>query len=136
MSSIDNDLLTGNKQLDLEHDHILSLLHNISLAAGLKDYKLVIELYNKFLDYITDHFVYEEYLMKISRYPEEAAMSHINGHRLLQEIYLTVVQLNPNDQTERIVELFRSEFISHLISHDKRLAQHLRGLNYLLHDPN
>lgn len=132
MIKITPDLLTGNAQIDAEHGHLITLIAQLEEAEQQNDEKRVKVLFKEFLDYVTDHFVHEEFLMYQTNYPKDLAKEHKKSHRLLQEVYLVATSpvLQGQLPISRVTELFESNFIGHLLEWDKKLAEHLKSINY------
>ena len=119
------NLLTGNDEIDNQHRELFQLVQDLRLDIQLGNQERARITFQNFLDYIVNHFTFEEMLMYKVKYPKEALEKHRLAHRTLQEIYL--ISYKPIIDNElpvhRILELFESYFLNHLLEEDCLLAE-------------
>ena len=127
---MDNDhlnIITGDRELDLEHAQIFSTL------ATLEDEKMSqsmrIGVCEKLLHYISEHCRNEEDLMRFHQYPD--SIFHEEKHRDLQDGFLKTLSLFIKQGGSTIIDI-RKMFYDHVIYVDMPMITFIQNKNKML----
>lgn len=132
MTSMNPELLTGDKTIDDQHEELFELGEQIKRLANENKPLQIKQLYETYLDLLVTHFTYEEMLMLEVKYPADDFQRHRNAHRILQEIYLVAFRaLSAGANVTTVLELFESRFLMHLWDEDLKLAQFIKQAKVL-----
>jgi len=125
MSWTDN-LLTGIREIDEQHQVLFDVLARLELAVSSEDkwsavHFAIVDLTN----YINIHFAVEEALMRIHGYPDLEA--HIAAHRAFSTELADIKQHSiREDVSDEMLLLVKNWLIEHIGVVDKAYVPHLR----------
>lgn len=118
----------GSPEIDAEHRHLVDVanrLHDAATAGESPD--TLGPALRDLVDYVRSHFAREEALAK-ARAPEEFPGQHAS-HRAIVKKLKDVLCLSGTDGARASTELcalVKAWLLKHVLSVDKRLAEHLR----------
>lgn len=110
----DDSILLGDDIIDTQHKSIFDVFEDLilSLKPDSENKEEQVQRCFDFLkEYVTDHLKYEEWFLRINRYPENDLLDHINQHDTLRtfvdelEEDLSSYQTQASYQAHLIIEL-------------------------------
>jgi hemerythrin len=121
---MDPEYLTGIDEIDTQHKEIEEVAAAVIEAVEARDkwhivHYIVVRLY----ELLRFHFTVEEAMMRITGFPE------IEEHKRVHREMLTTVErmksatLDPNLGEDSDILKKQFSFLSHIVDHDKRLAE-------------
>lgn len=120
------DLVTGNQEMDIQHQEMFRKADQI---FSLKDPAQMADAMNFLITYVIEHFSHEENVMIRNHYTD--FIQHREHHTyFIVEIYKLNKALHEKGLTDSVLILLKALLVDWLINHiheqDKKLAQTLR----------
>ncbi len=113
------DLNTGIRVIDNQHQRIVEYINKLWHAREHQSRTQVGEVLNELVDYTLSHFAFEESLM------EESGYAYFNAHRKVHQLFAERVAdyqqrfaMN-EDITEELINTLRAWLINHIKNDDK-----------------
>jgi hemerythrin len=120
--------LTGNAQIDADHDEIFKLYDEYVVLVQEGNYEEIKRVFYELLEYLTFHFIREEELMTLISYPDIS--DHRQHHFQMQEIYLSLVQpVLSGKETNAEVQKFMELLKSHIEKQDSKISEFIEERN-------
>lgn len=120
------NLVVGNPEIDREHQVLLDLIRNISLAAEQQEPKAwCLRLLREVTKYADFHFFSEENLMLKTGYPDY--LEHQQAHTELLATLDGRIQAYSNEQIplDAVIVFLFDWFVMHTTKDDKKLGKFL-----------
>ena len=124
-TEVPGQLLTGHREVDVQHAAILAELHRMPSMAPDAVWASVAFLHEHF----TSHFAFEELLMSQSDYPDQTThrQHHLQLFERLGPLRRRLEREGATEERVREVADAAREWVSgHVMTHDVRLAEFLR----------
>lgn len=116
---------TGIDEIDRQHAQLLRCLDDLmEFVGGRYEFAAVFTAIQVLLDYVQQHFAYEENLLRSWDYPD--LDKHIAGHQAIAaDVRHLWVQLESGDETvtEKLVQTIRQWILKHINEEDIEYAK-------------
>lgn len=116
---------TGIDEIDRQHAQLLRCLDDLmEFVGGRYEFAAVFTAIQVLLEYVQQHFAYEENLLKSWDYPD--LDKHIAGHQAIEaDVRHLWVQLESGDETvtEKLVQTIRQWILKHINEEDIEYAK-------------
>jgi hemerythrin len=123
---MDTEYLTGIEEIDNQHREIEEVARAVMEAVDAKDkwhivHYIVVRLY----ELLRFHFTVEEAMMRITGFPEIDEHKRVHRDMLATVERMKSATLDPNLGEDSDILKKQFSFLSHIVDHDKRLAEFL-----------
>lgn len=116
---------TGIDEIDRQHAQLLTCMEDLmAFVGGRYEFAAVFTAVQVLLDYVQQHFTYEENLLRSWDYPD--LDKHIAGHQAIEaDVRHLWVQLESGDETvtEELVQTIRQWILKHINEEDIEYAK-------------
>lgn len=109
----ENEFGTGDKIIDRQHKMFIEAYNKIKQHADNKDFKEVVNSLKFFIDYVHEHFEYEE---KTKDLDENHIAAHKSMEKLVQSEMMMYVHDGNNYDINSLVISLRTWISNHLMS--------------------
>lgn len=123
----DDDIRSGNSEMDSEHQVQISLMHALerSLAQG-RGKSDISSILNQLVEYTNIHFMSEQLLMRLHAYPDFGAHEMEHDHLIEQ---LRKVEAGfaagDSDMTAAEIAMLQRLVVDHIQTHDRAFSAYL-----------
>ena len=123
---MDPEYLTGIDEIDTQHKEIEEVAAAVIEAVEARDkwhivHYIVVRLY----ELLRFHFTVEEAMMRITGFPEIEEHKRVHREMLATVERMKSATLDPNLGEDSDILKKQFSFLSHIVDHDKRLAEFL-----------
>ena len=123
---MDTEYLTGIEEIDSQHKEIEEVAKAVIEAVEARDkwhivHYIVVRLY----ELLRFHFTVEEAMMRITGFPEIEEHKRVHRDMLATVERMKSATLDPNLSEDSDILKKQFSFLSHIVDHDKRLAEFL-----------
>ena len=126
--SISEDFKTGHAIVDHQHEQLVSMLKDLHSALHSDDSTITLDpIFKKFAKILAEHFVTEENLMRIRKYP--GLNAHRESHKELTRKSIDIIdqyKINRVIASESIGQFLVAWVKHHIQIEDKAMAKWLK----------
>ena len=117
----------GVGDIDRQHEEFISHINNCSrVYSGCDDPDVTLNMVRRLKEYVTEHFTFEEELLRANSYPDFAR--HLEQHSYFEhqvkELELTISG-GRFEKVESIVVFMRDWFLNHILEEDRNYLPYL-----------
>ena len=123
-----DDYLTGIEEIDSQHKDFVKLINRLGIVQEYGNKKAIaIRLLTELGKYVEYHFVSEENIMFLTKYP--ALERQQQAHAALLDEYSKRMQnfLNDKGTVEDVIRFLEGWFARHTIEEDKKVGYHINA---------
>jgi hemerythrin len=121
-----DDYLTGIEEIDRQHKDFVKLINRLGIVQEYGNKKAVaVRLLSELGKYAEYHFVSEENIMFLTKYP--ALERQQQAHAALLDEYSKRTQnfLNDKGTIEDVIRFLEGWFVRHTVEEDKKIGYHI-----------
>lgn len=118
-----DDLDTGIPEIDVENRRLADFINTLETARQTENRNAVGDVLEQLLDFVVNHFLFEEHLM------EEAGYEFLHMHEKIHEMFARRVAdfrgryANGDDITTELITMLNNWIQNHVKDEDRRYAQ-------------